>query len=242
MGRLLLVGNSRWHWAERAAAGQPEGLRCWHEPGPPPAPQGWSDLEGWAAVGAVPDGLGLPPQQRLGLERVPLAEMPPWLGVDRALAGWQAWRRQGKGVLVADAGTCLSLTWVEGRGRFRGGRLSAGLGLQLNSLGVATAALPELPPGTGAWERVDPLETWPKATAAAMVQGCLRACAASIAQAWGDLSPGDPCALWLTGGDGPRLMPLLQAGGLAPQLAPDLCLEALAALVDPQGVPDPQLS
>jgi type III pantothenate kinase len=239
MGRLLLVGNSRWHWAQRLlpSGSESRGLHCWHESAPPAANDGWSDLEAWAAVGPLPAGLALPAQRRVGLKRVPLAEMPDWLGVDRALAGWQAWRSQGHGVLVADAGTCLSLTWVDGQGRFRGGRLSAGLGLQLRSLGAATVALPELPQGPAGLQADDPGEAWPMATAAAMLQGCLRACAASIAQACLDVGDEEPCCLWLTGGDGACLLPLLQRAGLKPELAPDLCLQALATLAETEPGP-----
>ena len=63
-----------------------------------------------------------------------------------------------------------------------------------------------------------------------MVQGCLRACAAAIAEGWRELAGEQATGLWLTGGDGERLFPLLQQRGLDPQLAPDLCLEALDAL------------
>ena len=229
MGRLLLVGNSRWHWAERHS----EGLTVWHESGPPEpigaAHDPWADLEAWACVGRLPPELSLPPDQRLALEQVPLRDVPPWLGIDRALAGWQAWHRQGSGVLVADAGTCLSLTWIDGEGRFRGGRLSAGLALQLRSLGQATAQLPPLDGSSvGDTPTADP---WPTATAAAMEQGCLKACAAAVLQGWADLqTAGEPCHLWLTGGDGERLAPQLRAAGLRPELAPDLVLEGLAAL------------
>jgi type III pantothenate kinase len=229
MGRLLLVGNSRWHWARRQA----DGLCTWHEPGPPPVDgDACVDLEAWAAVGTLPEGLPLPAARRLGLEQIPLGDMPPWLGVDRALAGWLAWREQGHAVLVADAGTCLSLTRVDAQGRFCGGRLSAGLGLQLRSLGTATAQLPALsgPSPVAA----DP---WPTATAEAMRQGCLQACAAAITQAWlqrDGTDPGvaepAPWALWLTGGDALSLEPLLTQQGLQPRLEPDLCLRALATL------------
>ena len=66
-----------------------------------------------------------------------------------------------------------------------------------------------------------------------MRQGCLRACAATVLQGWRDaLADGRqaPQSLWLTGGDGPALLPLLRQQGLEPLLAPDLALEALAAL------------
>jgi len=236
VGRLLLVGNSRWHWAERRGSG----LQVWHEAGPPPgtsSPEAtWADVEAWACVGRLPPQLDLPAGRRLGLEAVPLRDTPPWLGIDRALAGWQAWRQQGAGVLVADAGTCLSLTWIDGDGRFRGGRLSAGVALQLRSLGQATAQLPQLEMAAAvahADGEADPLtaDPWPTATAAAMERGCLMACAATVRQGCRDLQRSGACVrLWLTGGDAEGLAPLLRAAGLEPVLAPDLALEGLAAL------------
>ena len=232
MGRLLLVGNSRWHWAQR----QPNGLRVWHESGPPvgSGPEQWRDLEAWACVGRLSAALALPEERRIELAHVPLQQLHSWLGVDRALVGWRAWSRQAQAVLVADAGTCLSLTCVDGQGRFRGGRLSAGLALQLRSLGLATAQLPQLPDPAAAPSASD----WPVETADAMVQGCLRACAAAVAQAWRErCTDGGPWALWLTGGDATLLQPLLRQQGIASVLAPDLALEALAelALVEQAG-------
>jgi type III pantothenate kinase len=228
VGRLLLVGNSRWHWAQRQA----DGLRVWHEPGPPVSPGAaadpWADLEAWVGVGSLPEDQPPPAERRLGLERVPLADLPPWLGIDRALAGWQAWQRQGAGVLVADAGTCLSLTWIDAAGRFRGGRLSAGLALQLRSLGAATAQLPTLVASAEPGASADP---WPRATAAALELGCVTACAAAVLEGWRDLqATGVASQLWLTGGDAERLAAVLGEAGIQPALAPDLALEGLAAL------------
>lgn len=236
MGRLLLVGNSRWHWGQR----QPQGLRCWHQPAAAAAlmaatPSTFDDLEAWACVGALPPGSSLPEARRIGLPQVPLRDLPPWLGIDRALVGWQAWCQQDhQPVLVADAGTCLSLTLIDGGGHFRGGRLSAGLALQLRSLGQATEQLPlHLDQAAAATD--DP---WPTATAAAMLQGCLQACAAAVSQGLRDLEAGPAGSqgadqgwqLWLTGGDAQRLAPELRRQGLQPRLAPDLALDALAAL------------
>ena len=224
MARLLLIGNSRWHWAEAGA----KPWRCWHElppeDGGPPAVE---ELRAWAAVGGVPPGDQLPRQAQLQLADVPLSGMPPWLGVDRALVGWGAWRQQGHGVLVADAGTALSLTRVDGSGCFRGGRISAGVGLQLRSLQAHTAQLPAVE-----LERL-PQERWPIDTPAAMVQGCVHSVAAAIAQAWTDARQQEPdqrWALWLTGGDAALLLPLLVQQQLEPVLAPDLAMQALAAL------------
>ena len=104
-GRWLLIGNSRWHWAE----GELGCLRTWS------APAGVGKLEGlvaWAAVGPVPASAPLPRERRLHLKDVPLLEQPGWLGVDRALVGWRAWCLASGPVLVADGGTALSLTLV----------------------------------------------------------------------------------------------------------------------------------
>ena len=224
MARLLLVGNSRWHWAEFAS----EGLRCWHERPPAAAPD-WRQLRAWAAVGRLPAADPPPPAPRIEVPQVPLQGLPAWIGIDRALVGWRAWQRQGHGVLVADAGTALSLTWIDAAGRFQGGRISAGVGLQLRSLGQGTALLPRLE--AAAAEGVDGLAAWPTGTEAALRQGCLQACAAAIATGWRQLSAGaSPCRLWLTGGDAAGLAPLLRAEGIDLELAPDLALEALAAL------------
>lgn len=222
MARLLLIGNSRWHWAEL----QGQRLRCWHTPAQAgPGLIDSEDLLAWAAVGSLPEGLGLPQHRRIQLQDVPLQALPAWLGIDRALVGWRAWRQQGDAVLVADAGTALSLTRISAAGEFAGGRISAGVALQLRALGHATAQLPnQLPPVLSAGP--DP---WPVATAAAMAEGCIRATAAAVVQAWHDLDPVERGGLWLTGGDAELLLPLLQQQ-LRPELAPDLALEALAAL------------
>jgi type III pantothenate kinase len=188
-------------------------------------------LAGWAAVGACPNQAGLVATQRIGLADIPLQAMPPWLGVDRALVGWRAWQLSHAPVLVADAGTALSLTLVDARGHFCGGRLMAGAALQLRALGQGTAQLPDVPVP---WAIAE--ELWPMATEAAMGSGVLWGLAAAIALAAQQVWAEQPdCQIWLTGGDGPTLEPLL-AGWLGSEAkgrlrcAPDLALEALAAL------------
>ena len=221
-GRWLLIGNSRWHWAE----GELGSLRTWS------APAGVGQLEGlvaWAAVGPVPAAAPLPPERRLNLKDVPLLGQPGWLGVDRALVAWRAWCLASGPVLVADGGTALSLTLVTSEGRFGGGRLLAGAALQLRALAAETAGLPglELPLDL-------PLDLWPRSTPEAMAAGVLRGLAAALAAAGREAQTSCPgCSFWLTGGDGPLLKPLLQQllGSSMPlQLAPDLALDALAVL------------
>ncbi|MFM7674422.1 MAG: type III pantothenate kinase [Synechococcus sp.] len=239
VGRWLLIGNSRWHWALRdeAPGAAPRFLHT--SPGEVPA---GGPLWGWAAVGPLPQGRepwlrGVPP---LRLEQVPLKGLPPWLGIDRALAGWAAWCRQPGSVLVADAGTALSLTLVDGAGRFRGGRLQPGVALQLRALAAGTAALPSLPPLAAADEASG--NPWPQATAAAMAEGVIGGLTAALAAAALEarqLLPG--CGLWLTGGDGERLGRRLAESGTGRdqnwRLAPDLVLEALVALAPVQSSP-----
>ena len=233
----LLIGNSRWHWACQDL----DGWRSWHAPpgfgtGGAPLAALRSDglqLAGWAAVGPIPDQVGLDGSLRMGLADIPLQAVPPWLGVDRALVGWRAWQLSGSAVLVADAGTALSLTRVDAGGQFVGGRLMAGAALQVRALAEGTAQLPEarVPNGTAAG-------LWPIETEAAMGSGVLWGMAGAIALAAQQVWAEQPdCQIWLTGGDGAQLEPLL-AGCFGPrsglqgrlQRAPDLALEALAAL------------
>jgi len=234
--QLLLVGNSRWHWAALEAGT----LHCWHTPPADDPAAVCRQLTAWAAVGPLPVAGSLPAERRLRLDQVPLQGLPPWLGIDRALAGWGAWRlqqlrRAPAGVLVADAGTALSLSRVDASGQFCGGRLSAGLGLQLRALGQHTAQLPCLAVEVGE-QRSEALQAWPLETAAALQRGCLEGCCGAIRQAWDEVSAGlepatqAPWGLWLTGGDAPRLAPELRAAGLPVALEPNLCLQALAEL------------
>lgn len=242
-GRWLLIGNTRWHWAAKPEAG----WLSWHTPPlgssfeqeHPAAPEAMAalPLAGWAAVGPVPEQAGLDPAKRIGLAQVPLRAMPPWLGIDRALGGWRAWQIAQAPVLVADAGTALSFTRVDGLGCFAGGRLLAGAGLQLQALGQATAQLPGLSPIlAGAGDLPCAQDPWPLATGAAMQSGVAWGLAAAMAAAAQQVWQTEPgCQLFLTGGDGEALAPLVEAL-LGPDLAsrvtvaPDLALEALALL------------
>lgn len=237
-GRWLLIGNSRWHWAFSG----PDGLNFWHgAPGEIAAPL--SPLLAWAAVGPVPEqaqtgGVPLDPALRLQLADVPLRHPPPWLGIDRALVGWQAWRQGGGApVLVADAGTALSLTRVGADGSFAGGRLQAGAGLQWRSLAAETAHLPNLiAPEQAPAGWLDPERSWPRQTELALGAGVLWGLAAAISTAAMQARTEDQALqLWLTGGDGAELAPLVRSLLMEPlaeglRWEPNLALNALAAL------------
>jgi type III pantothenate kinase len=75
-------------------------------------------------------------------------------GVDRLLAAWFASRYgetkqtatepSARGVIVVDAGSAVTVDWVDGAGVFRGGMIYPGFRLAANSLHRDTAALPLL--------------------------------------------------------------------------------------------------
>jgi type III pantothenate kinase len=240
--RWLLIGNSRWHWAWPRADGANLGLRH-AAPASGPLGEAVSHLIAWAAVGAVPAAAGLAPESRLPLAAVPLVGAPSGLGIDRALAGWQAWRQGSGPVLVADAGTVLSLTRVDRDGAFAGGRLLAGAALQWRAMAAGTAALPPLEP-LAAESVPESVAAWPAATTAAMRSGVLLGLVAAVAEGLEAALAVDPdCRLVLTGGDGPALREPLQARlatvGLAGRLEhrPALAMEGLAALAPAQASP-----
>lgn len=222
MERLLLIGNSRWHWGV--------GDHFWHCS---PA-QGLEQFlqqppQRWAAVGAVPKELEAWNQSQVVVEMVPLKNQAIGLGVDRALVGWGAWQRSAGAVLVADAGTALSLTLVDSGGAFCGGRIMAGAALQLHSLNQATNALPEvLLPKV---DRLKITEIWPQNTVGAMSVGVLHGLAAALCSSYSQMPLlFSGAKLWLTGGDAELLQPLLIEAGLQPRLALNLALEALGRL------------
>lgn len=222
MKRLLLIGNSRWHWGEDDHfwhCSPAQGLEQFLQQPP----------QRWAAVGAVPKELEAWNQSQVMVEMVPLKNQAIGLGIDRALVGWGAWQRSAGAVLVADAGTALSLTLVDSGGAFCGGRIMAGAALQLHSLNQATTALPEviLPEV----DRLKITEIWPQNTLGAMSVGVLHGLAAALCSSYSQmplLLSG--AKLWLTGGDAELLQPLLIKAGLQPRLALNLALEALGRL------------
>jgi type III pantothenate kinase len=225
MRRLLLIGNSRWHWGDWVDGRLIEQRHTTAEAGAALLISRPADH--WAAVGVVPQVLDAYSSRRLSTAQVPLAQLPPRVGVDRALAAWMAWRVSGLPVLVADAGTALSLTLVDGGGCFRGGRLMAGARLQLQALHQGTASLP-LPSLD-----IENSEAWPRLTDQALSCGVIEGLTAAVVRGFEHRpQPEQDWQLWLTGGDAPLLLRGLQQTGLRPRHADALALEGLGCLVE----------
>ncbi len=145
------------------------------------------------------------PQMRtVTLADIPLQNLYPTLGIDRALVLWGAW--QQRPLLVIDGGTAVTLTGVDGTGRLVGGAILPGVALQLQTLQTLGLAVP--PTFTD-------LARWGDSTPAATGSGVLWGLAGAIAgfgHDWQQRFPDSDGIL--TGGSGPLLQPYLKASGI----------------------------
>ena len=184
-------------------------------------------LLSWAAVGQIPRHVSLQPANRIHLKDVPLKKVPPWLGIDRALAGWGAFAKaksstsNSSEMLVADAGTVLSLTRISANGEFTGGQLAAGLRLQLSAMSEGTENLKDPGPSKSSC-----IQKFPLTTSEAMHKGSLQSLLGIIVEAL----RGTEMPLWLCGGDGHLLYPELKSRNLKIFHHPNLVLEGMVNL------------
>ena len=221
LNSYLLIGNSRWHWAFKDINGwefldtkiHNERLNASKIP-----------LLAWAAVGEIPKDIILNKSLQISLTDVPLLKMPSWLGIDRALGGWRAFKKAKEsstlhpnGLLVADAGTILSITKISANGEFLGGQLSAGLDLQLRAMSQYTQNL------SYPYSDDFPNERFPKNTSGAMKQGCLQGLAGCLKKAQEDAK----APIFICGGDAQIIFDCLKKDGLEMFLHPNLVLEGM---------------
>lgn len=91
------------------------------------------------------------------------------LGIDRALNAFAAWSMIGCACVVIDAGTAITVDFIDGTGVFHGGAIAPGLRMMLKSLHNQTAGLPDL-----AFSKPEPIRgPFGKDTAHAMMLGCV---------------------------------------------------------------------
>lgn len=140
------------------------------------------------------------------LADIPLFNLYQTIGIDRALAVFGAGEIFGYPVLVIDGGTALTLTGVDANCHLIGGAILPGLRLQLRSLAVGTAALPQI----GLPQQLPP--RWSDNTAGSIASGILYTVSAGIVdfiRDWDRLYPDSQIVF--TGGDGELLNGYVQA-------------------------------
>lgn len=143
--------------------------------------------------------------KQLNLADIPLLDLYPTLGIDRALAIFGAGENYGYPVLVIDGGTALTFTGVDDRLSLLGGAILPGLRLQFRSLSTGTAALPELELPATLPAR------WSNNTRDAISSGILSTITAGIKEFildWDRLLPHS--SILFTGGDGEILVSYMQ--------------------------------
>ncbi|MFN9174351.1 MAG: pantothenate kinase [Synechocystis sp.] len=213
----LMIGNFHLHWA----AFQDNQLRqTWHTDHNI-VPESLSGLLGktpFVLASVVPsqtnDWLTYQPQI-LTLENIPLKNLYPTLGIDRALAVLGAGLTYGFPCLVIDGGTALTLTAVDDQRCLFGGAILPGLGLQLQSLGDRTSALPALTLPETLPNR------WANNTSDAILSGVIYTMLAGLNDYISDFLDHYPhSSVLLTGGDGAFLQRGLQTCHLAPRTQP----------------------
>ncbi len=184
------------------------------------------DVEVWLA----PVGRGFPPAGQvrvLQLQDIPLGNLYPSLGVDRALALWAGGIQYGWPCLVIDAGTALTLTGGDEKGSLVGGAILPGLGLQARSLHTQTARLPQVD-----WHPHLSLPCrWARETSAAIYSGIAYTLLAGLQEFIADWRRRFPQgSVLLTGGDGQWLYAQLQQRQGDPDLHwdPHLVLRGIA--------------
>ena len=219
----LVIGNTRWHWAIKK---ENEWLFIHTPPEINKFNQIKNDLWRWAAVGPIPKEITLDQSKAIAIKDIPLKNLPTWLGIDRALGSWAALqkaKRQNlhkKGILIADAGTILSMTLISANGEFLGGQLLPGLQLQRSAMSNGTENLQPM-------NRTDiPQVMFPISTEEAMLRGSFQAIFSSLLEAQKELD----APLWLCGGDSEIFFQYLKDRDINVYHHPNLVLEGLVEI------------
>lgn len=143
-------------------------------------------------------------------------------GVDRLLNAAAAYDILKQACVVVDAGTAVTVDFVDGEGTFHGGAIAPGASLQLKSLHQYTAALPELP-----FHAPDAAEAFGRNTAQAMYHGVfhgIRGMVQRLTEQYAEAYGAYPLVV-ATGGDAPTLF---EGEPLVDRIVPDLTLLGIA--------------
>ena len=221
--KYLMIGNTRWHWAMK------EGNEWKFEHTKPNMAnlivEDAKDIR-WASVGALPEKGYLNLSNQITTEDIPLKNLPSWLGIDRALGAWGAMNKAQKigqitqGMIIADAGTVLSLTLIDANGSFIGGQLTSGLRLNLVAMDKGTQNLQD----PGSIKNIPSMS--PFKTNQAMQRGALQSIIGVLREAQITFE----MPIWLCGGDSALIIQELNKRKLNIQYHPNLVLEGMTYL------------
>lgn len=145
-------------------------------------------------------------------------------GVDRLLNGAAAWSILRSACVIVDAGTAVTVDFVDGAGTFQGGAIAPGAVMQLAALHEGTAGLPEVelaPPDE---------EAFAKNTRQAMLQGVvhgIRGLVWKLVERYAEQYGAYPTVL-ATGGDAELLF---AEDELVDRVVPELTLMGIAVSV-----------
>ena len=143
-------------------------------------------------------------------------------GVDRLLNAAAAFERLKQACVVVDAGTAVTVDFVDGQGTFHGGAIAPGASMQLHALHEHTAALPDLA------FRAPDKEPFGRNTAQAMYQGVyhgIRGMVQRLVEQYAEHYGAYPMVI-ATGGDAAVLF---ENDPLIDRIVPDLTLMGIAA-------------
>lgn len=145
------------------------------------------------------------------------------VGQDRLLNALGAFARAEQACIIVDAGTAITVDFVDGQGVFQGGAISPGLNMMLRALHEHTAALPELK-----FEVLPDAVPFGKDTRGAMLLGVRSAATGLVrvlAERYAEFYGAYPQII-ATGGDARTLF---EGDDLIEQIVPDLTLIGIQA-------------
>jgi type III pantothenate kinase len=146
-------------------------------------------------------------------------------GQDRLLAAAAAYDMLKQAVIVVDAGTCVTVDFVDGEGTFHGGAIAPGAAMQLAAMHAGTAALPNV-----AYRAPDQDETFGRNTEQAMLLGVhegIRGAVQRLAERYSESYGAFPMVI-ATGGDAEALF---EEDAVVTRVVPDLVLRGIFVAV-----------
>jgi type III pantothenate kinase len=145
-------------------------------------------------------------------------------GIDRLLNAAAVWDMHKQACVVIDAGTCVTVDFVDGEGTFHGGAIAPGARMQLTSMHNGTSTLPEV-------DFTAPLkEAFGKNTAQAMLQGVFHGIQGMVRQLCEQYAVryGAYPRIIATGGDAELLF---KADEFIEEIVPNLQMQGIAVSV-----------